>query len=124
MVSTKPIKVEVKTGNKALVFEMPGADFAKFMETWTKKYQYSHFDTGNYADGVWLRPSWEDAPTKINEKVRHYRKKKGFTQVKLAELAGTTQANIASIESGARALGKELAEKLGKALEVDYRVFL
>jgi DNA-binding XRE family transcriptional regulator len=58
------------------------------------------------------------------EKIKYLREEKKLTQVQLAKRAHTTQANISSIESGSRVLGKDLAEKLGVALDVDYRILL
>jgi DNA-binding XRE family transcriptional regulator len=125
MVTTKTVKVEVRRANNGVIFEVPGPDFARFMAEWTAKYPFVPFNTGDYSEGVALRVPWEeDIPSKINEKIRYYRKKMKLTQVELAERSGTTQANIASAESGSRPVGKEFAVKLGKALGVDYRVFL
>ena len=39
-------------------------------------------------------------------------------------MTGIPQGHISEMENGKRPIGKEIAQKLGKALNVDYRVFL
>jgi len=56
--------------------------------------------------------------------IRGGRAKEGLTQRQLAELTGIPQRHISEMENGKRPIGKELARKLAKALNVDYRVFL
>jgi DNA-binding XRE family transcriptional regulator len=52
------------------------------------------------------------------------RKKENLTQKDLARLAGIPQGHISEMENGKRAIGKEIAVKLGKALNVNYKIFL
>jgi DNA-binding XRE family transcriptional regulator len=52
------------------------------------------------------------------------RKKENLTQKDLAKLTGIPQGHISEMESGKRAIGKEIAVKLGKALNVNYKIFL
>lgn len=52
------------------------------------------------------------------------RSKEGFSQRLLAGLIGIPQRHISEMERGKRPIGKEMAKKLGKALHIDYRVFL
>lgn len=56
--------------------------------------------------------------------LRGARGKEGLTQKQLAELVGIAQHHISEMENGKRPIGKETARKLGKALNIDYRVFL
>jgi DNA-binding XRE family transcriptional regulator len=56
--------------------------------------------------------------------LRGARGKEGLTQKQLAELIGIAQHHISEMENGKRPIGKETARKLGKALNIDYRVFL
>lgn len=115
--------VEVRAGGKVTLFKVPLSDLEIVLQGWRKK--YPHEDLGqslNLIDLAIQQASGSAATP--GDKVRHFRKKNNLTQVELAAKATTTQANIASIESNSRALGKDLAEKLGKALGVDYRVFL
>lgn len=52
------------------------------------------------------------------------RYKGGLTQEELAKKIKTNQAAIAAMESGRRPIGKNMAQRLSKALGVDYRLFL
>ncbi len=52
------------------------------------------------------------------------RGKEGITQRELAGRVGLPQRHISEMERGKRPIGKEMAKKLGKALHIDYRVFL
>jgi Plasmid maintenance system antidote protein len=56
--------------------------------------------------------------------LRGLRLRDGLTQSKLAEQVGVTQSAIAGMESGARPIGKKMAQRLAKALSTDHRVFL
>lgn len=50
--------------------------------------------------------------------------REGLTQVQLAQLTGIPQRHISEMENGKRAIGKERARVLAKALNTDYRGFL
>lgn len=52
------------------------------------------------------------------------RGKEGLTQKQLSELTGIPQRHISEMENGKRSIGKETARRLGKALNVGYKVFL
>ncbi|MGA7562432.1 MAG: helix-turn-helix transcriptional regulator [Desulfobaccales bacterium] len=52
------------------------------------------------------------------------RGKAGITQRELSRRAGIPQRHISEMERSKRPIGKEMAKKLGKALAIDYRVFL
>jgi len=52
------------------------------------------------------------------------RGKEGITQRELSRRAGIPQRHISEMERGKRPIGKEMAKKLGKALDIDYRVLL
>ena len=56
--------------------------------------------------------------------IRAYRYRENLTQRQLAELTGIPQRHISEMENGKRTIGKELAKRLGKALNADYKVFL
>lgn len=49
---------------------------------------------------------------------------RGMSQAALAEKLGIGQANVAHMEAGRRPIGKEMAKRLAKVLNVDYRIFL
>lgn len=56
--------------------------------------------------------------------VRAYRERAGMTLVELAEAIGTKYPNLSAIENDTRAIGLDVARKLGKALDVEYTRFL
>jgi len=69
---------------------------------------------------------WEEAYPDFNPSValRGARKREGLTQKELADRISIKQAHISQMENGKRPIGKEMAKRLAKALNVDYRVFL
>lgn len=52
------------------------------------------------------------------------RHKEGLTQVNLAQATGIPQRHISEMENGKRPIGKEMAKRLGKALNIGYKAFL
>jgi DNA-binding XRE family transcriptional regulator len=52
------------------------------------------------------------------------RGKEGITQRELSKMTGIPQRHISEMENGKRPIGKEMAKKLGKALNIWYKVFL
>jgi hypothetical protein len=50
--------------------------------------------------------------------------REGLTQMKLAELTSIPQRHISEMENGKRPIGKEMAKRLGKVLNISYKVFL
>lgn len=60
----------------------------------------------------------------IGGTVRAYRNREGFTQQELARRSGIKQSHISEIEKNRRPVGLQVAKKLAKALNVDYRRFL
>jgi ribosome-binding protein aMBF1 (putative translation factor) len=56
--------------------------------------------------------------------LRGSRHKEGITQKQLSERSGIPQRHISEMENGKRPIGKEMAKRLGKALNIGYKVFL
>jgi ribosome-binding protein aMBF1 (putative translation factor) len=52
------------------------------------------------------------------------RYREGLTQNQLSELTGIPERHISEMENGKRPIGKEMAKRLGKALNISYKVFL
>ncbi|WP_202943600.1 helix-turn-helix domain-containing protein [Syntrophus aciditrophicus] len=73
---------------------------------------------------------WREAFPEYEDKdlpvvcLRALRAKENLTQKQLAELIGIPQRHISEMENGKRPIGKEMAKRLGKALNVGYKVFL
>jgi DNA-binding XRE family transcriptional regulator len=52
------------------------------------------------------------------------RYKEGLTQKQLAERTGIPQGHISKMENGKKVIGLKIAKKFGKALNINYKVFL
>lgn len=52
------------------------------------------------------------------------RYREGLTQIELSELTGIPQRHISEMENGKCLIGKEMAKRLGKTLNISYKVFL
>jgi ribosome-binding protein aMBF1 (putative translation factor) len=59
-----------------------------------------------------------------SEVLRGARYREGLTQKQLAAKVGVKVSHISEMERGKRPIGKEMARRLAKALNADYRVFL
>ncbi len=60
-------------------------------------------------------------PGAVLQGARH---KSGLTQVELAKQIGVTQADLSNMEHGRRPIGRAMAKRLSKALNIGYKVFL
>jgi len=73
---------------------------------------------------------WRDAYPEYSEEqligkaLSGARYREGLTQIQLAELIGIPQRHISEMENGKRPIGKEMAKRLGKVLNISYKVFL
>lgn len=56
--------------------------------------------------------------------LRGLRHREGLTQVEFAKKIEVTQANLSAMENGRRSIGKEVAKRIAKKFDVDYRIFL
>jgi DNA-binding XRE family transcriptional regulator len=56
--------------------------------------------------------------------LRGARGKENLTQKELSHLTGIPQGHISEMENGKRAIGRESAKRFGKALNINYKVFL
>jgi hypothetical protein len=65
--------------------------------------------------------SYEDLPGVC---LRGSRYREGITQKQLSNMTGIPQRHISEMENGKRSIGKEMAKRLGKALNIGYKVFL
>jgi DNA-binding XRE family transcriptional regulator len=52
------------------------------------------------------------------------RYREDLTQIELSKLTGIPQRHISEMENGKRTIGKEMAKRLGNALNISYKVFL
>jgi DNA-binding XRE family transcriptional regulator len=56
--------------------------------------------------------------------LRGARIREGMSQVALAKKIRSTQGAVSAMEAGVRPIGKEIAKRLSKALNTDYRTLL
>jgi len=56
--------------------------------------------------------------------LRGARYREDITQKQLSEITGIPQRHISMMENGKRPIGKEMAKRLVKALNIGYKVFL
>lgn len=56
--------------------------------------------------------------------LRGLRYRESLTQVQLANLIGVKPSHISEMEHGKRPIGKDMAKRLARALNVGYKVFL
>ena len=56
--------------------------------------------------------------------LRGMRRREDLTQEQLASMVDVTKAAISAMETGKRPIGEAMAERLAKALNTSYKVFL
>jgi DNA-binding XRE family transcriptional regulator len=56
--------------------------------------------------------------------LRGLRNREGITQAELGKLLDVEQTNISQMERGKRQIGKQIATRLAKVFDTDYRLFL
>lgn len=61
---------------------------------------------------------------KVGVNIRGLRARDGMTQKELAKKLNIHQVHVSQIENGKRVVGKNLAYKLAKVFNTDYRLFL
>ena len=118
-------EVEIIVGNKVVHYTVPTEILAELTE-YLEPFPHETATLGGSPTPLQQRMPWERTGVRMSAGVtlKQYRKAAKLTQVDLAAKIGSTQANIASAETGNRTIGKEFAEKLGTFFSVDYRVFL
>ena len=84
--------------------------------------------TGNHhtSDDIPWREAYPECSEAqlIGKALAGARYREGLTQMKLAELTGIPQRHISEMENCKRPIGKEMAKRLGKSLNISYKVFL
>ena len=75
-------------------------------------------------DATEVFPVLKDAKKRPGTMLQGARLKEELSQEQLAKKMGISQANLSKMENGARSIGKKMAHRLGKVLNVDYRLFL
>ena len=60
----------------------------------------------------------------IGHALRGLRSREGLSLKQFAEMIGVKPSHISEMENGKRTIGKEMAKRLAKALQTEYKVFL
>jgi len=68
-------------------------------------------------------PEYSEAQL-IGKALAGARYREGLTQIQLSEMTRIPQRHISEMENGKRSIGKEMAKRLGKAMNIGYKVFL
>ncbi len=90
-----------------------------------KRVMQALLEDGGQDDATgYVTPEEAFGPRSPARALRGYRYREALTQAQLAKLAGVTAQNISDMECGRRGIGKELAKKLGEALNAPWERFL
>lgn len=117
---TPLIKIEVSEGKKRKLYLVP-KKAALALETLLS--QLDESDEG-FIPATALFPDLADPKKTPGIALRGVRLRMGFTQKEMAEKIGVTQGDLSKMEKGERVIGKKLAMRIGKSLNIDYRRFL
>ena len=115
---TEEVSIMVSSSGEPMVFKLSGKN-AKSILKLLAPYQEEN------------SISWDAlAATRIKKysepglALRGARVKEGLSQADLSKKTGIAQYNLSKMENGERPIGKSLAKRLSKILNVDYRIFL
>lgn len=90
-----------------------------------KRVMQALLEDGGQDDATgYVTPEEAFGPRSPARALRGYRYREALTQAKLATLVGVTAQNISDMECGRRGIGKEMARKLGEALNAPWKRFL
>jgi hypothetical protein len=73
---------------------------------------------------------WREAFPEVDDaalpgiSLRAARRREGISQERLSDISEIPQRHISEMEDGKRPIGKEIAKRLAKALNTNYKVFL
>lgn len=84
----------------------------------------SPFEMEDWIPAEEVFPILKDKAKRPATVLQGIREREQLSQESLARKAKIPQSHISAMERGTRPIGKKIAQKLGKALNVDYRVFL
>lgn len=62
--------------------------------------------------------------TEVGLALRGARQKENLTQKELADKMGIEQSHVSQMEHGKRPIGKAMAKRFSKVLNIDYKIFL
>ena len=119
LVHTKKPPIKTASGNMTFFISCPASSANQIKQYLKKQGCLFVNDAEEWADAKGLFAERTQSNMLIGA-----RGKENITQVTLSELTGIPRRHISDMENGRRPIGKQNALKLGKALNIDYRVFL
>lgn len=119
LMKTHRTEVEIRFGKDRYVFSNVPQSKVKPIITSLKEYRETTIPWRELSAERMTKQGGEAAYM-----LRVSRERQGLSQNQLAKLLKTQQSNISQMECGKRGIGKGLAKRLSKILNVDYRVFL
>lgn len=89
-----------------------------------KRYKVASDDSNDYVsvDDLFGNLTRKSGEPGILLKGLRYRE--GLSQIEFAKKLNISQTNLSAMENGRRAIGKEIAKRIGDIFGLDYRVFL
>jgi DNA-binding XRE family transcriptional regulator len=115
------IKIEVNEGKKRKLY-LVSEEAAHAVGTLLSKLDES--DVGSSIPATELFPDLADPNKTPGIALRGIRLRLGMTQKEIAEKIKVSQGDLSKMEKGERPIGKKLAMRIGKALDVDYKRLL
>lgn len=119
---TEEVKVTVGSGKAARRFSLPARD-AREVEAFIKS-RLKKPATEKLVPAEKTLPELADDELRPATMLRGARYKAELTQKRLADMLDIRQHHLSEMENGKRPIGKEMAKRLAKALDSDYRLFL
>ena len=118
-IARRSINARKDTGNIMILVSCPMFN-ADHVKQYLEKHGCVYIDHGD---------EWMDAKGLFTERTPANmligaRGKENFTQIQLSDITGIPRRHISDMENGRRPIGKQNAFKLGKALNINYRLFL
>ncbi len=120
---TREIQIQIG-GRKPRLYLVPEARAVDVMKS-LREYEVAPVSDDDKTIS-WREPVQDliDAYTEPGVMLRGARVKENITQTALAAKLGIPPSNISEMESGKRPIGKKMAQRLARILNIHYKVFL
>jgi ribosome-binding protein aMBF1 (putative translation factor) len=117
LTNTVKVIVEIKDHPKLFIVPQNQADgLVKMLEDFESKDKFVSSDA--------VFEKLDKLYTKPGAVLQGARLKEELTQIELAKKLNITQGDLSKMEAGKRTIGKAMAKRLAKILNIDYRIFL
>ena len=115
---TEEVSIIVKSGQEPKVFRLSEKNAGPILKLLAP---YKEEDSISWEELTDTRMKKHSAP---GVALRGARIKEDMSQAELSKKTGIAQYNLSKMENGERPIGKTLAKRLSRVLNIDYRVFL